>query len=301
MSLETLNFHHLLYFRAVAREGGLVKAASRLRVSPATISTQIKLLEEQVGDALFLRTGRRLVLTDLGRLVLRYADGVFDLGEELRAAVRQGGAEQPTRLTVGLSMVVPKLIAHRILEPVLRMEHPVELVCIEDKRERLLADLATFDIDLVLTDSPLRSEVAVRAFNHLLGECGVTFCATPEMARAYAPGFPQSLDAAPMLWPLTGTALRTELEHWFQDIGIRPRAIASLDDSALTKVFGATGAGLFPTPTVIEQQVCEQYGVEVIGRTDQVRERYYAISIEQKLKHPAVVAISNEARSSMFA
>ncbi len=301
MSLESLNFHHLLYFRAVAREGGVGKAAARLNVSAPTVSTQIKLLEEQMGDALFLRTGRRLVLTDLGRTVLRYADGVFDLGEELKAAVRHGGSEQPERLTVGLSMVVPKLIAHRILQPALEMDQPIELVCIEDKPERLLAELATFSLDLVLSDSPRGGEVAVRAFNHLLGECGVSFFATPEVAAQLSPDFPRSLDGAPMLGPTTGTALHSALEHWFQDVGIRPRTVASFDDSALMKVFGSTGAGLFSSPTAIEDQVREQYGVEVIGRTEEVRERFYAISVERRLKHPAVIAISEGARSQIFA
>ncbi len=301
MSLDTLNFHHLLYFRAVAREGGVNRAAERLHVSAPTISAQIKQLEEQVGEALFLRTGRRLVLTDLGRTVLRYADGIFDMGEELKAAVRHGEASQPERLTVGLPMVVPKLIAHRVLEPALALDRPVELVCIEDKPERLLAELATYSIDLMLSDAPRGSEVAVRAFNHLLGECNVTFFATRDLARSHRRRFPQSLDGAPMLWPTPIAALHTGLEHWFQDLGIRPRTIASFDDSALMKVFGATGSGIFPSPSVIEDEVRAQYGVEVVGRTDDVRERFYAISVERRLKHPAVVAISEGARSQMFA
>jgi len=300
MALESLNFHHLLYFRAVAREGGVVKAAERLRVTPATISAQVKLLEAQVGDELFLRTGRRLVLTDLGRTVLSYADGVFDLGEELKAAVRHGESARPEKLTVGLSMVVPKLIAHRILQPTLQLEQPIELVCIEGNTDQLLADLATFKIDLVLSDSARGAEVAVRAFNHLLGECGVSFFATPKLARRFAEGFPGSLDGAPMLWPTPGTALHTALEHWFQDLGIRPRTVASFDDSALMKVFGATGEGVFPSPTAIEAEVKQQYGVTVVGRTEEVRERFYAISVERRLKHPAVMAISEGARSSLF-
>jgi LysR family transcriptional activator of nhaA len=300
MSLDWLNFHHLLYFRAVAREGGVVKAARRLGVTPPTVSAQIKQLEAQLKDRLFLRAGRNLVLTDLGRTVLHYADGIFDLGEELKAAVRHGEDPMPSRLTVGLSMVVPKLIAHRLLEPALALEPAFELQCIEDKPESLLAGLATYSIDLVISDAPRGADVAVRAFDHLLGECGVSFFATADLAKRLRPGFPRSLDGAPMLLPTPHAALRTELEHWFQDLGIRPRAVASFDDSALMKVFGATGAGVFSAPRVIEEPVAEQYGVRLVGRSDDIRERVYAISVDRRLRHPAVVAISEAARDQLF-
>ncbi len=299
MALDWLNFHHLLYFRAVAREGGIVKAARVLHVSPPTVSAQVKQLEEQLGDRLFLRTGRSLVLTDLGRTVLGYADGVFDLGEELKAAVRLGDDTMPERFTVGLSMAVPKLIAHRLLEPALETDHPIELVCVEDSPESLLGSLATYSIDLVLSDAPRGSQVAVRAFDHLLGECGVSFFASEALAARFAPGFPRSLDGAPMLLPTPHAALRTALEHWFQDLSIRPRTVASFDDSALMKVFGSTGAGVFPAPSAIEQEVLRQYGTRLVGRTDAVRERFYAISVERRLRHPAVLAISEGARERL--
>ena len=300
MALENLNLHHLLYFRAAAREGGVAKAAARLHVSAPTVSAQIKQLEEQVGDALFLRTGRRLVLTDVGRTVLHYADGIFDLAEELRGVVRSGHDVLTTRLTVGLSMAVPKLIAHRLLEPAMALESPVELVCIEDKPEVLLAGLATHSIDLVLSDAPRGAEVAVRAFDHKLGECGVTFFAAAPLARKLRPHFPQSLDGAPMLLPTPHAAVRTSLEHWFQDLDIRPRAVASFDDSALLKVFGSTGTGVFAAPSAIEDEVVRQYRVRPVGRVDEVRERFYAVSIERRLRHPAVRAISQGAREALF-
>ncbi len=300
MSFEFLNLHHLLYFRAVAREGGVARAAKRLHLSAPTVSAQVKQLEEQVGDALFLRTGRGLVLTDLGRTVLHYADGIFDLAEELRGVVRSGRDELSTRLTVGLSMAVPKLVAHRLLEPAFHLEHPFELVCIEDKPEVLLAGLATHAIDLVLSDAPRGAEVAVRAFDHKLGECGVTFFATAPLAERIRAGFPQSLDGEPMLLPTPHAAVRTSLEHWFQDLGIRPRTVASFDDSALLKVFGSTGTGVFAAPTVIEAEVTRQYKVSVVGRVEEVRERFYAVSIERRLRHPAVVAISEGAREGLF-
>lgn len=300
MSLDWLNFHHLLYFRAVAREGGVVKAAQQLRVSPPTVSAQIKQLEAQLGDRLFQRAGRRLVLTDLGRTVLHYADGIFDLGEELKTAVRHGDTPLPSRFTVGLSMVVPKLIAHRLLEPILKLDASFDLHCIEDKPESLLAGLATYSIDLVLSDAPRGAQAAVRAFDHLMGESGVSFFATRELAEQLAPGFPRSLDGAPMLLPTPIAALRTTLEHWFQDLGIRPRAVASFDDSALMKVFGATGAGVFPAPSVIEDEVIEQHGTQLVGRTDEISDSFYAISVERRLRHPAVVAISEGARERLF-
>ncbi len=300
MALDWLNFHHLLYFRAVAREGGVVRAAKWLNVSPPTVSAQLKQLEEQLGGQLFVRTGRSLVLTEFGHVVLRYADGVFDLGERLKTAVRTGEDAHTSQFTVGLSMSVPKLVAHRLLEPAFELDQPVELVCIEGEPEQLIAKLATYAIDLVLTDAPRGADVAVRAFDHLLGECGVTFFATHDLAELIRPGFPTSLDGAPMLFPTPIAALRTALEHWFQDLGIRPRSIATFDDSALKKVFGATGVGVFAAPSAIETEVVEQYGVEVVGRTDEVRERFYAVSVERRLQHPAIVAISERARGRLF-
>lgn len=300
MAIDWLNYHHLLYFRAVAREGGVVKAARRLHVSPPTVSAQLKQLEEQLGGQLFLRTGRSLVLTDLGRTALRYADGVFDLGEELKAAVRLGEDERQTRFTVGLSMSVPKLVAHRLLGPALEGDVPVELVCVEGPPENLIARLATYTLDMVLTDAPRSTDVAVRAFDHLLGECGVSFLATEELAEGLRPGFPESLDGAPMLMPTPIAALRTSLEHWFQDLGIRPRSVAAFDDSALMKVFGAQGLGVFPAPSAIEDEVTRQYGVHVVGRAETIRERFYAVSVERQLQHPAIVAISEGARGRLL-
>ena len=300
MPLAWLNYHHLLYFRAVAREGGVVKAARQLRLSPPTISAQIRQLEEQIGEPLFLRTGRSLVLTPTGQTVLRYADEIFELGEDLKSSLRHGGEQPSGRLVVGLSMVVPKLIAHRLIQPALEMPDPPEIVCIEDTTERLLGSLATYSLDLVLSDAPRGAEVAVRAYNHLLGECGVSFFATRELASRHRRGFPASLDGAPMLLPSPGSALRTSLEHWFQDLGIRPRSVGVFDDSALMKAFGAGGAGIFPAPSAIDGEVERQYGVRPVGRTDAVRERFYAISVERRLRHPAVVAISDEARESLF-
>ncbi len=300
MDPEHLNYHHLLYFRAVAREGGVVKAARQLRLSAPTISAQVRQLEEQLGEPLFRRTGRNLVLTGFGRSVLRYADEIFDLGEELKSSLRRGAELPGGRLTVGLSMVLPKLIAHRMLQPALALPQPPEIACIEGTTESLLAALATHDLDLVLSDSPRGAEVAVRAYNHLLGECPVAFFAAKDLAARTRRRFPRSLDGVPMLLPSPGAALRTSLEHWFQDLGIRPRVVGTFDDSALMKVFGASGAGVFPVPSVIEPEVRKQYGTSLVGRAQDVLERFYAISVERRLRHPAVVAICDEARQTLF-
>ena len=298
--MNWLNFHHLLYFRSVAREGGVVRAAKYLHVSAPTISAQVRQLEEHLGERLFLRTGRHLVLTELGHTVLRYADEVFDLGRELEAHVRRRDHRHPERFQVGLSNTVPKLIAHRLLEPALEIEPPFELTCIEGSPNELVGKLSTYSLDLVLTDAPCSSELAVRAFDHLLGECGVSFYATRKVAARLAKKFPQSLDGQPMLLPTRYAALRTALEHWFQELDIRPHVVGSFDDPALMKVFGATGTGVFPSPTAIEADVVAQHHVHLVGRAETIRERFYAISVERRLQHPAVVAISRRARDQIF-
>ncbi len=298
--MQWLNYHHLLYFRAAAREGGVSEAARRLGVSAPTVSGQIRQLEEQVGDKLFTRKGRRLALTDVGRTVLGYADDIFALGEELKAAIRHGGDSRPGRLSVGVSMVLPKLVAHRLIRPALDLPQAMEIVCVEDTTERLLAALATHDLDLVLSDAPRGEDVAVRAYDHYLGECSVSFYAAAKLAEGLRRGFPRSLDGAPMLLPRSGTALRTALDRWFVDLGIRPRTVGEFDDSALLKVFGSSGCGVFPVPTVIEREVSRQYRVQRVGRAPELVERYYAISVERQLRHPAVVAISERARGELF-
>lgn len=294
--MEWLNYHHLLYFWTVAREGGLVNASRALGVSHPTVSAQIHALEAALEKKLFAKEGRRLVLTDDGRLVMRYADEIFSLGRELMDSVRSGGSDQPLRLNVGVADVVPKLLVRRLLDPALRMERPVRMACYEESHDRLLAQLALHALHVVISDSPVPPGSAIRAYNHLLGECGVTFFAAPELARRYAPTFPQSLDGAPMLLPHETLPLRRALNLYFARLKARPSVVAEFEDSALFKVFGADGVGLFPAPTVIEDEVTRQYGVEIIGRADAVRERFYAITAERRLSNPAVVAITEAGR-----
>jgi len=298
--MEWLNYHHLLYFWVVACHGSVTRAAAELRLAQPTVSTQLRTLEEVLGEKLFARTGRRLVLTDVGRLVFRYADEIFGLGRELLETVKGRPTGQPMRLTVGIADAVPKLIAYRLLRPALAVAEPVRIICREDKPDRLLAELAIHELDLVLSDAPIGPTTKVRAFNHLLGECGVTFFGTPALARTCRRGFPRSLGGAPVLLPTDNTALRRSLDDWFESQDVRPRVVSEFEDSALLMAFGQAGMGLFPAPSAIERQVRSQYGVVVVGRLDAVCERFYAISGERRLKHPAVVAISEAARQRVF-
>lgn len=298
--MEWLNYHHLLYFWVVAREGGQAQAGKLLRLSPSTLSGQIRALEESLGEPLFTRSGRRLVLTDVGRVVYRYADEIFTLGRELVDTVKTKTPGRAARLQVGVTEVLAKLVVRRLLEPALHLPEPVQLVCHEDAHERLLARLAAHELDIVLADAPVPAGSTVRAYNHLLGECGVTFFCTPRHIGLRR-GFPRSLHRAPVLLPTEGAPLRRALDQWFSSTGIRPDVIAEFEDSALLKVFGADGLGVFAAPSAVEDAVKEQYGVRALGRVDAVRERFYAISVERRLKHPAVIAISEAARLEVFA
>ena len=299
--LQWLNYHHLLYFWVVAREGGLVPAGKVLGLTHPTLSTQIRALEDSLGEKLFVKSGRRLTLTESGRIVLRYAEEIFGLGREMIGAIKGRASGQPRRLDVGVVDVVPKIVVRRMLQPALELAEPVRLQCYEDSLERLLADLALHSLDIVISDAPVPPGSSVRAFNHLLGDTGISFFGTKPLAAAYKRGFPRSLDGAPMLLPLEGLGLRRSLNQWFDRHGIVPRVIAEFEDSALLKVFGAEGTGVFPGPTVVETQIASQYRVQVIGRVEEVRERFYAISVERRLKHPAVLAISDAARHELFA
>lgn len=298
--MEWINYHHLLYFWTVAREGGLVAAGKVLRLSHPTLSTQIRTLENQLGEKLFERAGRKLKLTEVGRVVYRYADEIFSLGREMVDTVKGRAGGQPLRLDVGIANVVPKLVVRRLLEPALALSEPVRLVCYEDSYEKLLADLALHTLDVVISDAPVPPGSNIRAFNHLLGETSITIFGTTSLASQYRRGFPKSLDGAPMLLPLEDLLLRRLLNQWFDRAGVKPQVIAEFADSALLKVFGADGVGIFPASSVMEAEVKRQYGVAVIGRIPEVRERFYAISVERKLKNPAVVAISEAARHQLF-
>jgi len=299
--MEWLNYHHLLYFWTVARHRSVTRAATELRLGQPTVSAQVRTLEEALGEKLFTRSGRTLTLTEVGRVVFAYADDIFSLGRELVETLRGTRTGRPLHLAVGIADIVPKDIAYRLLEPVFRLGEAVRVVCREDTPERLLADLAVHDLDLVLTDAPAGQTVKLRAFSHLLGECGVTFFGTARLARAYRRRFPRSLDGAAMLLPASHTALRLALDQWFAAQEIRPVVDGEFDDSALLKAFGGAGVGIFASPSAIERDVQRRYGVERLGRAEAVRARFYAITVERRLRHPAVAAVADAARRKMFA
>ena len=299
--LEWVNYQHLLYFWVVAREGGLVAAGKVLHLSHPTLSAQVHALEDHLGEKLFTKVGRRLVLTDVGRVVARYADEIFTLGREMVDTVKGRSTGQPVRLSVGIVDVVPKLVVKRLREPALALEEPVKIFCHEGSYDKLLADLALHSIDLLIADAPLPSGSSVRAFNHVLGESGVTFFGTRSLVKALQAGFPQSLEGAPMLLPLENTTLRRALNQWFDRLGIRPRVVAEFEDSALLKEFGADGVGIFAGSSVVAKELERQYRVSALGSAPEIRERFYAVSVERRLKNPAVVAISDAAREDLFA
>jgi len=294
--MEWLNYHHLLYFWTVARLGSVSRASAELRLTQATVSAQLKSLEQSLGEELFRKSGRHLVLTETGKLAFRYADEIFSLGQEMLGTLKGRSEGRLARLTVGVTDVLPKLVVYQLVEPALKLKESYRIICREGTNEELLPALALHDIDVVLTDAPLDPGSNVRAFSHLLGECGSTLFGAPKLAEAYRRGFPKCLDGAPFLLPTRNTIARRSLDQWFEAQRIGPLIVAEFEDSALLKVFGQHGLGLFFAPTVIARDVQRQYAVKVIGQVDTVRERFFAISLDRKLKHPAVVAISEAAK-----
>ena len=299
-TMQWVNYHHLLYFWMVAKEGSIADAAKRLRLSQPTISTQIRMLEEVLEVELFDRSGRRLVLTEAGRVALRYAEEIFSLGREMVDVLHDRPTGRPLQMTVGVTYVVPKLIAYRLLVPALGLPGGLHVVCREDRFDNLLAQLARHELDLVLSDVPIGPEISVKAFNHLLGSCGISFFGTPALARKYRRGFPKSLDRAPFLLPMPGSSVRRELDRWFDQLDLRPEIVGQFDDSALLKVFGQSGVGVFAGPSAIEEEITREYDVQVVGRAEDIQERFYAITVERRLKHPGVVAISHSAKTTLF-
>jgi LysR family transcriptional activator of nhaA len=298
--VEWLNYHHLLLFWTVAREGSVTKASRQLRLAQPTVSGQLKALEDALGEKLFERTGRRLLLTNVGRVVFRYADEIFSLGRELQDTLEGRPTGRPIRFTVGVADAVPKLVAYRLLLPALRLPEPVHIVCREGEPERLLAELSVHSLDLVISDAPVGARVTVKVYSHLLGQTPVAFFGSEALASAHRKGFPRSLEGAPVLMPTEGSTLRRSLDQWLDTEGIHPRVVGEIEDSALLKVFGQAGVGLFAAPVAIEAELRAQFGVRSLGRVDAVTERFYALSAERRLKHPAVVAICEGARRRRF-
>lgn len=286
-----LNYRHLYYFWVVAKEGSVTRAAERLDVAVQTISAQLALLEQSVGKALLAPQGRRLVLTEAGRVALGYADQIFLLGEQMQEVLAETDVGHTMRLAVGISDSLPKLIASRLLDAALKLPQKVKLICYEDDFESLLGNLSVHKLDVVLTDRPVPSGTTLRVFSHLLGESEISLFGLPELAKRYRPKFPESLNGAPVLLPTRGNAIRGRLDHWFENNDVRPDVVGEFDDNALLNTFGRHGAGLFPAPSALAGDVREQFGAVPVGQLAQVREQYYAISNERKIKHPAVEAI----------
>jgi LysR family transcriptional activator of nhaA len=291
-----LNYHHLLYFWTVVRRGGLVPASEELRLAPSTISVQVRRLEESLAEKLLRKSGRRLVLTEMGRLVYGYADEIFSTGREMVEAVRGRPTGRPMRLVVGVADVVEKLVALRLIAPALRLPQPVRVVCREASPAQLLDGLARHALDVLITDAPVGPELAVRAYNHLLGESGVSFVAAPPLAAACRRGFPRSLDGQPMLLPTENMAIRRSVDQWLEARGIRPRVVGEFEDGALLREFGTAGHGVFVMPTMVEKALLRAYRLRIVGRTEAIRARVYAVSAERRIKHPAVAAICGTAR-----
>ena len=295
-----LNYHHLLYFWTVARAGTIAAASKELHLSQPTISTQIKTLEDSLGQRLFQRQGRKLQLTDVGRTAFRYADEIFKLGREMQEAVTRGPTGQQVHFAVGVADVIAKEVAERMLQPAFTAVKDLRLEVHEGPLPQLLGMLAIHELDVVLSDAAAPADIKVKAFSHPLGESGTTLFARGAMATALKKGFPKSLDGAPALLPSQGTAVRRQLEMWFDSLQVRPRLVGEFADSALLKTFGQRGQGFFVAPTAIEDEVQRMYDVQIIGRTDEVKERFFAISVERRLRHPAVVAVAESARKDLF-
>ena len=300
VNMNWLNYHHLLYFWMVAGEGSVAAACERLSLAQPTISAQIRTLEKSLGVELFDRSRRRMELTEAGQIVYRYADDIFTLGQELLDTMQGRLASRPVHFHVGIADVVPKLVAYRLLMPALSDHESVKVVCTEGKPDQLLAQLSIHDLDVVILDAPIGANVSIRGFNHLLGECNITVFGAPALAQKYRRRFPKLTEDAPWLLPTSGTVLRRALDHWFDAQGFSPRIAGEFEDSALKKVFGQQGMGLFAGPSVIEREICKQYGVRIVGRIHDIREHFYAISMARKIRHPALLALTESARREMF-
>ncbi len=296
---ERLNYHHLFLFWTVAREGGIAAASRSLGLGQPTLSAQVRALEEFLGEPLFLRVGRRLEITELGRIVQRYAEEIFGLGREMLDTLRDRPTGRPIGLAVGVPDALPKLVALRLLQPALRFETPVRLTVREDRLDRLFAALAVHDLDLVLADAPPGPDTAVRAFSHPLGSSEVALYADRAWTRRLRPGFPRSLDGAPLVLPAEGSTLRRQVDAWLERHALSPRVVAEVDDSALMMSFARAGVGAVVAPMVVESDVKESYGLERVGKLAGIRERFFAITVERRIRHPVVLALTRAARKAV--
>ena len=295
-----LNYQHLLYFWSVVRTGSLTRACEELALSAPTISMQLRTLEERLGEKLLAKSGRALVPTEVGRLVFSYADEIFGLGQDLMEALDHRPSARPLRLVVGIDDVLPKEIAYRILKPTLALDRSVRLVCREGTLERLVANLALHEVHVVLSDAPLTPSLNVRAYSHSLGTCEVVWMATPTLAKTLRRAFPQSLDGVPVLLPTDDTAIRRSLDQWFEKSGVRPVMIGEFEDYAMLREFARAGHGFAPVPSILEKQFQKEYGVALVGVAAGIQAEFYAISIERKIRNPAVAEMIERGRDAFL-
>jgi LysR family transcriptional regulator, transcriptional activator of nhaA len=296
IAVRRLNYQHLLYFWAVVRAGSLTKASEELHLSAPTVSSQLRTFEQRLGQKLFAKSGRKLVPTAAGRIVFSYAEDIFSIGADLLNALAHRNTDRPLRLVVGVDDVLPKEIAQRVLQAALELAQPAQLICREGTLEHLLAALRLRQIDIVLSDSPVTPSIDDQAYNHLLGACGESWMAVPALAKKLRKNFPSSLHGAPMLLPTGDTAIRRSLDQWLDKQGVQPRIIGEFEDYALLREFARAGRGIAPIPDVLEQQFRRESGLEIVGPAVGVQAQFYAISLERKIKHPAVVAMCERAK-----
>jgi LysR family transcriptional activator of nhaA len=299
--MHWLNYHHLLYFWTMVREGSITRAADKLFVSQPTVSGQLRELERAVGERLYEKSGRELKLTETGRMVFEYADEIFTTGQELMSRLQGKRGSRAPAYGVGVPDVMPKLLATRLIEPLFQLAEPVRVVCREAELTELLVELAQRRLDVVLSDSEVGSQADVRAFNHLLGECGIEFMASPAHCERLRAGFPESLASAPLLLPTDGSVLRRTVSQWFQELGIEPNVVAEIEDSAMLKSLAGRGLGVVPVATAVRADAIEQHGLQVLGAIPQARLRFFAITIERKATHPAVRTLLEAAERNLFA
>lgn len=299
--MEWLNYHHLFYFWRVLKTGSIARACEELRLAPPTVSAQLRSLERDLGEKLLTKSGRNLVPTEAGQLVFRYAEQIFSLGQDLMDALKQRPSGKPLRLVVGVDDVLPKEIAQEIIQPAFNLPEGLRVLCHEASLERLVAELALHELDIVLSDAPVTPTLKVRAFNHPLGSCGVVWMGTAALVKRYKRGFPRTLQGAPILLPTDHTAIRRQLDRWFDGLNVRPVIIGEFEDFALLRAFGQQGAGVFPVPSILEKRFRKLYDVVPLGVAEGVTASFYAVSIERKLKHPAVIAICDTAKRTIFA
>ena len=296
-----MNFKHLHYFWVTAKAGGVMRAGEQLHTTPQTLSGQIKLLEDWLGRKLFRKSGRQLELTEDGRLALGYADQIFTLGAEMETALREArGGQRVLDFRVGVADSVAKSVAYRLLEPALNLAEPVRLICSEGKFPDLLAQLALHRLDLVIADEPMSRRISVKAFNHPLGSTAMSFFCAPQLKPLLKGEFPACLNDMPMLIQGASASVRQQLEGWLTRHQIHPRVIGEFDDGALMTAFGREGRGVFMAPSVLEAETVAQFGVDVIGRTDELVEEFFAVSVERRISHPCLLAITDAARGQLF-